>query len=60
MEHTKESNEIIENAGVFVDHEFIVTCKHCEKPINQAKLMGLSLICPLCEKPQNGHPHLNN
>lgn len=58
MRHTKESNEIMENA--FVDPEIMIECKHCGKPINQTKLIGLSLICPLCGKPQNGLPHVKN
>jgi uncharacterized CHY-type Zn-finger protein len=32
-----------------------IVCKHCGEPINEAMLIGLSLICPLCNKPQNGH-----
>ncbi|HLC60335.1 MAG TPA: hypothetical protein VJJ52_02815 [Candidatus Nanoarchaeia archaeon] len=35
-----------------------IKCKHCGKAIAQAKLRGLSLICPFCGKPQNGLPHL--
>ncbi|MFC1768966.1 hypothetical protein ACFLZX_04345 [Nanoarchaeota archaeon] len=28
------------------------TCKHCKKQINdKAKLVGLTFICPYCEKP---------
>jgi hypothetical protein len=52
MTHT-EGNKIIEN----VDTEVIITCKHCQKLIVEAKLIGFSLICPLCGKPQNGQPH---
>ena len=35
-----------------------VVCKHCGKEIVKAKLVGLSLICPHCKKPQNGIHHL--
>lgn len=45
-------------SNVFVDPELTVICKHCGKLIDQVKLMGFSLICPLCGKPQNGEPHL--
>ncbi len=51
MKHTKGRNEI-------VDSELILLCKHCGKSIEQAELIGLSLICPLCGKPQNGQPHM--
>jgi len=33
-------------------------CKHCGKEIDQTLLVGLSLICPFCGKPQNGKLHL--
>jgi len=27
-------------------------CKHCKKQINRkAKLVGLTIVCPYCEKP---------
>lgn len=35
-----------------------IVCKHCEKPITETKLVGFSIICPLCGKPQDGEPHL--
>jgi predicted amidophosphoribosyltransferase len=38
--------------------DMTVICKHCSKPIEQVKLIGFSLICPLCGKPQNGQSHL--
>jgi predicted amidophosphoribosyltransferase len=56
MIHTKENERIIEEIALLVDPELIIICKHCGKPIDQASLIGLSLICPLCGKPQNGHP----
>jgi len=49
--------EFKKEVEALVDPEIIIICKHCGKPIDQAKLIGLSLICPLCGKPQNGHPH---
>ncbi len=49
-----EGNKIIENVGT----EVIITCKHCQKLIVETKLIGFSLVCPLCGKPQNGMPHL--
>ncbi len=49
----RETNAPIE---ILIDPELVVICKHCDKPIDQAKLIGLSLVCPLCGKPQNGHP----
>ena len=54
---SKEKNdETGETGGMLVDPELIVICKHCGKQIDQADLIGLSLLCPLCNKPQNGHP----
>ena len=38
------------------DVDDVIICKHCGEEINQTMLIGLSLICPLCGKPQNGHP----
>jgi hypothetical protein len=38
--------------------KFAVICKHCGKQIDKVKLIGLSLICPLCGLPQNGRPHM--
>jgi len=60
MKHILTSNdgrESIRNTEVLVDPELIVICKHCGKQIDQANLIGLSLICPSCGKPQNDHPH---
>jgi len=63
MKNTIENKSVIadkklrEEVGALVDPEIIIICKHCGKPIDQAKLIGLSLICPSCGKPQNGHPH---
>ena len=42
--------------AVLVDPELILICRHCGEQIDQANLVGLSLVCPLCFKPQNGHP----
>ncbi len=53
MKDSKDDKKSIEN---LVDPELIIICKHCGKPIDQASLIGISLICPLCGKPQNGHP----
>jgi Zn finger protein HypA/HybF involved in hydrogenase expression len=39
-----------------VDPELILICRHCGKQIDQSTLIGLSLKCPSCGKPQNGHP----
>jgi predicted amidophosphoribosyltransferase len=58
MKHTKGNNKTREKASILADAELIVICKHCGKQIGQVKLIGLSLICPLCGKPQNGQPHL--
>ena len=33
----------------------IIICKHCGQYVCEAKLIGFSLICLLCGKPQNGH-----
>jgi len=49
-------SKLKEEVSALVKPELIVICKHCNKPIDQAKLIGLSLICPACGKPQNGHP----
>ncbi|MBN1792117.1 hypothetical protein JW826_00315 [Candidatus Woesearchaeota archaeon] len=51
---TVESNGVIRGVEVFAEPDF--RCKHCGKPVNHTELIGLSLICPLCKKPQNGHP----
>lgn len=56
MKYTIGSNKVIENVDIFVEPELTVTCKHCGTIIDSAKLIGFSLICPLCGKPQNGHP----
>lgn len=56
MKKDEEEKETVEPEAVLVDPELIVICKHCGKQIDQANLIGLSLICPLCGKPQNGHP----
>ncbi len=50
-------NEITDmaNYGLLADP---VMCKHCGKPIRRALMIGFSLICPLCGKPQNGELHL--
>lgn len=31
-----------------------IVCKHCGKPFNVVRMIGFSIICPLCKKPQNG------
>ncbi len=56
MKNTTNTRELIKNTEILVDPELIVICKHCGKQIDQANLIGLSLICPLCGKPQNGRP----
>jgi|GEM_PF-3370354 len=45
----------VENLDEF---KFVIICKHCGKQIEKANLIGFSLICPLCGKPQDGQPHL--
>lgn len=56
MEYTKEEKITKKDADALLDPELIVICKHCGKPVDQANLIGLSLLCPLCGKPQNGYP----
>lgn len=52
-----DSKQILPNSEqVLVDPELIVICKHCGRKVDQSTLIGLSLKCPLCGKPQNGHP----
>jgi hypothetical protein len=36
-----------------VNSKSIILCKYCEKKIDKVKMLGLSLICPSCGKPQN-------
>lgn len=36
----------------------MIICRHCKKPIDKVNLLGFSLLCPLCGKPQNGEPHI--
>ncbi|MBN1792137.1 hypothetical protein JW826_00415 [Candidatus Woesearchaeota archaeon] len=52
---TIESDEILAEPKL-VEPELIILCKHCGMPVSHAALRGISLICPLCGKPQNGHP----
>jgi predicted RNA-binding Zn-ribbon protein involved in translation (DUF1610 family) len=56
MKHTREDDKIKKNFDL-VDPELIVICKHCGKRIDKVRLIGFSLICPLCGKPQNGQSH---
>ncbi len=59
MNHRKESNnETIKTKEVDIQSELAVICKHCGQLIDKVRLIGISLICPLCKKPQNGIPHL--
>jgi Zn finger protein HypA/HybF involved in hydrogenase expression len=58
MKQTKNINQTTVNVEVLDESEFVIICKHCGKQIDKVKLVGLSLICPLCGKPQNGQPHL--
>ena len=51
-----ETIDKVEATTVLIDPELIVICKHCGKQVDQSMLIGLSLMCPLCGKPQNGHP----
>jgi phage FluMu protein Com len=37
-----------------------IICKHCGILITHTKLLGLSLICPKCKKPQNGIQHIDD
>jgi hypothetical protein len=60
MKHIKKSNKRIGNIETLDDSEFIIVCKHCGKSIDRVNLIGFSLICPLCGKPQNGEPHLKS
>jgi len=48
--------DIVHFASSLIDPEIIVVCKHCGKQVDQSTLVGLSLTCPKCGKPQNGHP----
>lgn len=54
--NTIKANEIIEDIDASENPDLTVICRHCKRPVDQAKLIGLSLICPLCGKPQNGDP----
>ena len=35
----------------------VVKCNNCGMSIKKVKLVGFSLICPLCGRPQNGRSH---
>jgi Zn finger protein HypA/HybF involved in hydrogenase expression len=48
------------NATIAKDNAGVIICKHCGKPIKEAQLIGISLICPSCGKPQNGIPRFRN
>lgn len=58
MKNAQNNKGKTETKKVFVDNEHILICKYCKKPIKKVELIGFSLICPLCKKPQNGEPHL--
>jgi uncharacterized CHY-type Zn-finger protein len=30
-----------------------VVCVHCHKKFNEARLMGITLLCPFCNKPSD-------
>lgn len=55
MKHIADNNKIIKSVGTLINPELIVICRHCGKSIDQANLIGLSLTCPSCGKPQNDH-----
>ena len=55
---TEMDIEDVKDMDVPFGPELTVICKHCGKPIDTVKLIGFSLICPVCGKPQNGQPHL--
>jgi DNA-directed RNA polymerase subunit RPC12/RpoP len=54
--HTEENKKPVRGVGLLVDPELILICRHCGKQIDQSLLIGLSLKCPSCGIPQNGHP----
>lgn len=56
----KQNDETTKNGNVRDNLKNKIICKYCKKSIDQTKLIGFSLICPLCRKPQNGVTHLNN
>ena len=33
----------------------IIICKHCHKTTTHPGLVGISLICPYCNRPVNGN-----
>jgi len=33
--------------------EFPITCIHCNMKINSIKLKGISIVCPVCNKPSD-------
>jgi len=57
MDTAQTSNSRIDNLEILEEPELTLICKHCGTLIDQANLIGLSLICPSCGKPQNGHPN---
>jgi len=46
------------NISILNNPESKVICRSCKRPIEQVKLVGLSLICPICDKPQEGEPNI--
>jgi len=30
-----------------------IICFHCHREINTAKIIGMSIVCPICGKPSN-------
>gem|GEM_PF-3098901 len=59
MSCATERNGMNGTAAGLIDPELIIIiCKHCGEPIERTRLIGLSLICPFCGKPQNGQPHV--
>jgi predicted amidophosphoribosyltransferase len=53
-----QNKKMVKDISALDDSEFTVICKHCGKSIDRVNLIGFSLICPLCGKPQNGEVHL--
>ena len=58
MEAIKKITKKIEKEKDKTNSKYIIVCKYCKKTIKKVNLIGFSLICPFCKKPQNGEPHL--
>ena len=53
----QKNNEATAQGKASMKSERIIICRHCSKKIDHVKMIGISLVCPLCGKPQTGEPN---